>query len=159
MKKSKLTQLLSRHTEERDFFISPIMGKHQAIKVVEFFQGAYSPAKTLTLKGRIEWFGDRKAVLECIAKARGIIHVCFWDFTFEITWLLENTDACEGVLDHREDAIAFISEFIMLLRQKDDLHVFIQSLKPIDQYDGERNGLWAQRVAPPKVPNKTSAIA
>lgn len=153
MKQTKLKQLLSRHTEERDFFISPIMGKHQAIEAVEILQGAYSPAKTLTLKGRIEWFCDRKEVFDCIAKAQGIIHVYFWDFTFEITWLLENTDACEGILDHREDALTFINEFIMLLRQKDDLHVFIQSLKPIDQYDGEQNGLWATKLAPSNLPN------
>jgi hypothetical protein len=50
-----------------------------------------------------------------------------------------------GVIDHRNDAIQFIDEFVDLLRKKQNLHVFIESLKPINQYDGERNGPWALR--------------
>ena len=134
------------HTEECDFFWNPLFPIEELKENHEILSGTiYSPAKTLTLKGRVEWFpADYKAVTKCISQTKGIIRLNYWQNIFEITWLLEETHYEAGVIDHRDDAEKFIDEFISLLLKEQDLHVFIQSLKPINQYDGVRNGPWSR---------------
>jgi hypothetical protein len=136
--------ILSRETEERNFQWHPAGGIVN-IELCEIYGVAYAPPKTLTLKGRYEFWGDHKVILNCASNAKGIIRLYFENFSFEVTWLLEEVHYMSGVIDHRNDAIQFIDEFVDLLRKKQNLHVFIESLKPINQYDGERNGPWALR--------------
>jgi hypothetical protein len=136
--------ILSRETEERDFQWHP-GGGIVNIELREIYGVAYAPPITLTLKGRYESWGDLKEILNCASNAKGIIRLNFENFSFEVTWLLEEVHYKAGVIDHRKDAIQFIDEFVDLLRKKQNLHVFIESLKPINQYDGERNGPWALR--------------
>jgi hypothetical protein len=144
MKKTTLLDIIACESNEHNFEWHP--GYNLAnMNLCRSSNITYAPPKTLTLKGRYEAIGDGKAILRSASNAKGIIRLYFWDFSFEITWLCEEVHFKAGVINHREEAIQFIEEFIQLLRQETDLHVFIESLKPITQYDGERNGPWALR--------------
>lgn len=146
MKTKQKASILRVPTEECDFFWNPRFNIEYLKKNYELLGATYSPAKTLTLKGRVEWCpADTRAVLKCISQSKGIIRVNYWQNIFEITWLLEETHWKAGTIDHRDDAEQFINEFIALLQKEPDLHVFIESLKPINQYDGERNGIWRRK--------------
>ena len=128
-------------TEERDFVWSAFtLG--DLLELHDYYGNTYTPAKTITLKGRLEYEVDYRAILHCLSLTPGVIRLHFWQNTLEVTWLLESSHYKHGVIDHREEVEAFIRQFVGLLRGQPDLHVFLQSLKPISQFDGERNGPW-----------------
>ena len=109
-----------------------------------------------TLKGRLEFSKDYKGVLWAISQTPGISRVEYnhTDFSVSCSWCLTH--------DHltTEESLAFTCEYIdtfvsklkmvvgdKVMEFKDmgiEPHVFIESLKPINEYDGERNGLWSK---------------
>jgi hypothetical protein len=104
------------------------------------------PAETITLKGRLECLNDNKGVLSALSKTRGVISSHFYqeDLTewIEVSWLIRTYEYKGFWSDHSEDTADHINGFIDNLKQEHDLHVFIESLKPVHDCDGERNGFW-----------------
>lgn len=133
--------MLPRFTEERPF------------QCFNIYANPPSKFQTITLKGRLEYRKDYKAILYAASQTPGIVALNYENFAVEITWLSKGAELGEEVVDFWEDAERHISTFVQLvkdapkLKQFIDLgietHVFWQSLKPINQYDGERNGIWA----------------
>ena len=104
------------------------------------------PAETITLKGRLECLNDNKGVMSALSKTRGVISSNFYreDSTewIEVSWLIRTYEYKGFWSDHSEDTEDHINGFIDNLKQEHDLHVFIESLKPVHDCDGERNGFW-----------------
>ncbi len=130
---------------------------HEPLSIVEM--PTSEPLKEhsyFTLKGRLEFSKDYKGVLWAISQTPGISRVEFnhSDLSVSCSWCLTH--------DHltTEESLAFTCEYIetfisklkMVVADKvtefKDMgiepHVFIESLKPIDEYDGARNGLWSE---------------
>lgn len=132
---------LPQYTEE---------GSYSAFPFCEPFQ-----VKTLTLKGRIEFKKDYKAVLYAASQTPGIASLKFDGFTIEVTWLSKGISNNGEKIDFIEDATRHIAMFVQQVKEAPDLpcfselgletHVFWQSLKPINEYDGERNGFWGHQ--------------
>jgi hypothetical protein len=141
MKKVSRSSAFPKFTEERDFkfYNSPLPA---------------NKFKTITLKGRIEFLKDYKAILYAASQTPGIIALQFNDFEIEITWLSEGVSPNGEKIDFREDTQEYIAQFVKLVKDAPsflcfsklglETHVFWQSLKPVTQYDGERNGFWAK---------------
>ena len=139
MKTSTNFSLLPVSTEERPF---------------QFY--SYLPSQqyqTITLKGRLEFRKDYRAILYAASQTHGIVALQFNNFEVEITWLSKGVSFDGEELDFWEDTQEYISTFVRLVKEAPDFlcfselgletHVFLQSLKPITQYDGKRNGCWA----------------
>lgn len=139
-------------TEEREFsWYDYALTTNEKQELWALHGNTYSLAKTLTLRGRLEFRQDYKCIFKVLSHTKGIIssrffreNDCDW---VEVSWLIQTSEAREGIMDHRGDTLQFIEEFINLLRQEHDLHVFIESLAPVNQHDptgnGNRNGYWS----------------
>lgn len=107
------------------------------------------PAETITLKGRLEFRWDYKPVMAALSKTKGVISSNYYQEDFEewveVSWLIRTYEYKAGWVDHSEDTADYINGFIDNLRQEHDLHVFIESLKPVHDCDGDRNGFWHYR--------------
>ena len=111
--------------------------------------------KTLTLKGRIEFKKDYKAILYAASQTPGITSLKFDGFSVEVTWLSKGISGDGEEIDFTEEAAQHILAFLRQVKQAPNLlcfrglgletHVFWQSLKPINEYDGKRNGLLGQQ--------------
>lgn len=109
-----------------------------------------------TLKGRLELSKDYKGILWAMSQTPGISRVEFnhADFSVSCSWCLTHDHlTTEESLEFTCEYIdTFISKLKMVIANKvtefKDMgiepHIFIQSLKPIDEYDGERNGPWSE---------------
>tara|TARA_Y100000766_G_scaffold248348_1_gene230079 strand:- start:386 stop:841 length:456 start_codon:yes stop_codon:yes gene_type:complete len=101
-----------------------------------------------TIKGRIEFSKDYKGVLWAISQTPGISEVFFQDGEISISWCINLSflTESESINYTKEYVLDFISNLnkVKSVKYLEDLgievHVFIGSLKPIDEYDGERNG-------------------
>ena len=104
------------------------------------------PAETVTLKGRLECRDDYKRVLEAVSNTPGVISCRYFreDETewVEVSWLVRTYHYSKGWIDHSEDTASFVNRFIDNLLHEHDTHVYIESLKPVNECDGERNGFW-----------------
>jgi hypothetical protein len=141
MKKISKFSGIPKFTEERDFkfYNSPLPA---------------DKFKTITLKGRLEFLKDYKAILYAASQTPGIIALQFNDFEIEITWLSEGISPNGEKIDFWEDSQEYISQFVKLVKDAPNFlcfsklgletHVFWQSLKTVTQYDGERDGFWAK---------------
>ncbi len=107
----------------------------------------------LVLKGRIEYRKDYAAILYAASQSPGIQSLACENNEVTIAWFSDDqkiTDAPEtgnpAAADHR------IRFFIDTLKTSErlpffqalgiEMHVFIESFKPIQQYDGARNSVW-----------------
>ena len=135
----------------------PTFTEERDLKIASFdypFEPAV-PFKTLTLKGRLEMRKDYKAVLYAASQTPGIVSLHFDKFEVEVTWLSSGISAEGEFIDCLVDAKKHICTFVKKLKEAPDqkcfaelglaTHVFLQSLKPITQYDGKRNGYWANK--------------
>ena len=107
-----------------------------------------------TLKGRLEMRKDYKGVLWAASQTPGIGRVEYSapDFTVSCSWSLTHDHLTpeESLQFTCEYVDTFISNLKLVYEGKVDEfkgmgiepHVFIESLKPIDEYDGARNGPW-----------------
>ena len=101
-----------------------------------------------TIKGRIEFSKDYKGVLWAISQTPGISEVFFQDGEISISWCINRSflTESESINYTKEYVIDFISNLnkVNSVKYLEDLgieiHVFISSLKPIDEFDGERDG-------------------
>jgi hypothetical protein len=143
MKKATTVNSLPEYTEERLFsFHNEPLSCSQAYK-------------TFTLKGRLEYRKDYKTVLYAASQTPGIVALRFDGFAVEITWLSVGAGSDGEETNYWEDAKRHIATFVKLVKEAptqkcfDELgletHVFWESLKPITQYNGERDGFWARR--------------
>tara|TARA_B100000965_G_scaffold343220_1_gene312817 strand:- start:368 stop:838 length:471 start_codon:yes stop_codon:yes gene_type:complete len=104
--------------------------------------------KFFTIKGRIEYKKDCKGVIWAISQTPGIDEVHFEDGEISISWCINRSFLTE--LESISYAKEYLKDFIRNLNKVDsekyfddlgiEVHVFTSSLKPIDEYDGERNG-------------------
>jgi hypothetical protein len=118
-----------------------------------------------TIKGRLEYSKDYKGVLAAALDTLGIERIDYdWidSGTVTLSWVIGgvgksdyNKSAYDPVNRCRIDQVqeyvdTFIANLIKVQRNIDsipalsglgiELHVFIQSLKPVEDYDGERDG-------------------
>lgn len=116
------------------------------------------PWETITLKGRIEFRKDYKAILYAASQSPGIISLKYDRFEVSVTWLARGTYAPDvPVIDSIEEANQHINAFVENVKRcpfinvfQDlgiETHVFVESLKPIYDYDGARNGFWGDPLA------------
>ena len=129
---------------------------HQPVGILQY--PSVDPAREhqyFTLKGRLEFRKDYKGVLWAASQTPGIYRLDFnaADFTVSCSWCLThdaitNEEALEFVAEHVN---TFTSKLKLVINDKvlefKDMgiepHVFLESLKPIDEYDGDRNGPWS----------------
>lgn len=116
----------------------------------EDFSGRFL-SNRFTLKGRLEFAKDYKAVLLALMQVDGVVKISYdWmkDNAVQIGWEIGRDGNIEQ--SRIDEVQIMVNDFInhlvnvcqdpMLDSQGIEIHVFIGSLKAIDEYDGERNG-------------------
>ena len=141
---------------------SRIRSSHNFMPGVEYesFNNTLRPHNYFTLKGRLEVRKDYKGVLWAASQTPSVTSVRYEDgdgnsdMTVSISWCIDydwfgnDIEKSENII--RESIDIFIEKLEEVRQDKVEVfkdmglepHVFIQSLKPIDKFDGERNGCY-----------------
>ncbi len=104
-------------------------------------------ATVLQLKGRLECPADGLNVLKALEHCERVDGVEFKDFELTLTWHLgwrgeTDPEFVQAVQSSVQDFV----ELLLCRSNSADLHVFVQSLKPVDQFDTERDGLLTEAL-------------
>ena len=130
---------------------------HHPIGILQYpFDDPAREHQYFTLEGRLEFRKDYKGVLWAASQTPGIYRLDFnaADFSVSCSWCLTH-----DAITYKE-AIEFVAEYVNTFISKLKLviegkvqefkdmgiepHVFLESLKPVDVYDGDRNGPWPE---------------
>lgn len=134
-------------TETRSWWWDDAMSSADLDQLFKIYGKERLPVETLTLQGRLEFRWGYKPIFSILGKTNGLVSSKFFreDETewIQVTWLIRAYHYKEGYIDYRADTCNHINQFIDMVRSSPDLHVFLQSLKPVTICDGDRNGLWS----------------
>ena len=103
-----------------------------------------------TIKGRLEFNKDKKAVLLAASRTPYITTLKTDDLSVEIGWELGlDGEVWDNLRDQVQDTVRqFVCHLVKIYKDNEtefpgqgvEPHVFIESLKPLDLYDGRRDG-------------------